>query len=267
MGIVMSAFSIASIVGVPLGLYIATLFTWEAAFYFLTLLGSIVFVMAFKVIPVIHHHGHGKLEKMESAITYIMRDRNQMKALSLTSVIMLGQFSIIPLISTFLVKNVGFTEQQLPLVYILGGIGSIVGAPLSGRLGDKFGLIPVFTVFSFLCIIPQFGITHLTRMELLIPLLVGMLLFIFSSARMVCGMALIVSSVEAKYRAGFMSINSCVQQLSAGIAALVSGLIVTQSASGELIRYSWVGYVAVVSSVVAIFVARRIVSAESNHTH
>jgi hypothetical protein len=39
--------------------------------------------------------------------------------------------------------------------------------------------------------------------------------------------------------------NGATQQLAAGVASYIGGLIVAQDAAGHIVRYDWVGYVAV----------------------
>ncbi|MGB3617941.1 MAG: hypothetical protein WBA12_07465, partial [Catalinimonas sp.] len=65
-------------------------------------------------------------------------------------------------------------------------------------------------------------------------------------------------TVRPQNRGSFMSINSAVQQLSAGVAAQVAGLIVVEQADGSLDRYEWVGYLAVVCTVIALLVGRQL---------
>jgi predicted MFS family arabinose efflux permease len=71
-------------------------------------------------------------------------------------------------------------------------------------------------------------------------------------------MALITSSVEPKLRGSFMSINSSVQQLSAGLASFAAGFIVRESASGSLVHFSWVGFVACAITLLAVWVVRHL---------
>ena len=42
--------------------------------------------------------------------------------------VMLGSFSVIPYISLYLVSNAGVTETQLPLVFVTGGVLTLIGA-------------------------------------------------------------------------------------------------------------------------------------------
>jgi predicted MFS family arabinose efflux permease len=263
MGLVMMSFSIASIFGVPTGLFLATTYSWKAPFFLIACVGIVVFFISLNVIPILKEHLITKGDpKQKSAIVEVFNNKNQLYALCITLAIMLGQFAIIPLISTYMVTNVGFTEYTLTYLYIFGGIAAMIIAPLSGRLGDRFGKFPVFMIFSLLLTLPIFGITNLGNQPLLFPLIVSTLLFTFSSGRMVCGMALILSSVDSKHRGGFMSLNTAIQQLGAGVAAFIAGSIVTLGPSGELQHYNYVGYWAIFLAFVSIFIASKVKPAE-----
>ncbi|MEZ4902416.1 MAG: MFS transporter [Spirosomataceae bacterium] len=114
MGVVMTAFSVASVVGVPLGLYLASLWTWHAPFWFVGILGIVVIGLIGQFVPRLDGH----LENQETTqrqrfevITNILREPNQLRALWLTTTIMLGHFSIIPFIAPYLTANTGFSEK------------------------------------------------------------------------------------------------------------------------------------------------------------
>jgi hypothetical protein len=55
-----------------------------------------------------------------------------------------------------------------------------------------------------------------------------------------------------------MSLNACFQQISAGLASLIGGLIITKESSGRLLNYEWNGYLAVVLTLLSITIARRV---------
>jgi predicted MFS family arabinose efflux permease len=74
---------------------------------------------------------------------------------------------------------------------------------------------------------------------------------------------MVTSTVRPETRGSFMSFNSSVQSIASGTAAFVSGAIVQKSASGELLRYNHVGYLAVTLTLLAIYVGRRLTSVES----
>jgi MFS transporter, DHA1 family, inner membrane transport protein len=81
---------------------------------------------------------------------------------------------------------------------------------------------------------------------------------------MIPSMSMVTSTVKAQNRGSFMSINSCVQQLSAGTASFISGVVITKAADGQLLNYEWVGYMAILFSLVSVFIAQKLRPVEEN---
>jgi len=73
------------------------------------------------------------------------------------------------------------------------------------------------------------------------------LFFIGMSGRFAPTMALITNAVAARYRGGFMSVNSAVQQAAGALANIVAGLIIVQGANGRLLNYAKVGWLSFVA--------------------
>jgi predicted MFS family arabinose efflux permease len=75
------------------------------------------------------------------------------------------------------------------------------------------------------------------RVPLVVAVTVLTLLMICMSGRFVPSMAMMTATVEARYRGGFMSVNSSVQQFSCGLAAWITGGILRQGPHQEIIHY------------------------------
>src|SRR4029434_1741987 len=103
---------------------------------------------------------------------------------------------------------------------------------------------------------PILALTHLPRTPLAAAIAVSTVFMICMSGRMVPAMALMTGSIEARYRGGFMSINSSVQQFSSGVAAYASGLILGQAPDGRLTRFGWVGVLSVGFALLCIYLSR-----------
>jgi predicted MFS family arabinose efflux permease len=164
-------------------------------------------------------------------------------------------FLVFPYISNYMVANVGLTEKQLPLIYLAGGSCTIFSMNLIGRWADRAGKRRVFIVMSILATAPILALTNLPRAPLAVAIATSTLLMICMSGRMVPAMALMTGSIEARYRGGFMGINSSVQQFSSGLAAWLSGQIMGQAADGRITRFNWIGYLSVVCALLCIYLA------------
>lgn len=260
MGVVMTSFALASVFGVPFGLYMANQFSWHAPFYFLVLAGGFITILIGLFIPSMTQHVQAKGVKRSpfEVITNIIKDNNQLRGLLLMVLLIMGQFTIIPFLSPYMVSNVGFTEGQLPYIYLLGGLFSIFTLPLIGKMADKYGKSRVFIIFILISFIPLFLITNMPRMAIPFVLIVTTAFFICMGGRIIPATAMVTSTVKPQSRGGFMSINSSIQQFASGFASFISGAIITKSAAGELLNYQYVGYIAIACSLTCIFLARKI---------
>ena len=260
MGIVMGSFSIASVVGVPFSLYLANLFSWHAPFIFLGIVSFFVMALIAKSMKPMHGHLRSRDSHHPplAALTHIAKTPNQLIALAFLFCLVMGQFSVIPFLSASYVANAGMTESQLPLIYLFGGLCTIVASPTVGRLSDRYGKHRVFLISVLISMIPIYGITNLNSQPLWLILALSSSFFVMMSGRMVPAMALVSATATPAYRGSFMSISSSVQQISAALASFISGLIVLRTAEGHLLRYEYVGYLAIVFSVFAFALALRV---------
>ncbi|UJP65153.1 MFS transporter [Mongoliitalea daihaiensis] len=260
MGLVMAAFSVASVFGVPFGLFIASLTNWHAPFFFLAGLSLVILALIYRFIPSITAHldtGKAKPSPLQ-VVQRVTGNANQMRAITLTIMMMLGQFTIIPFLSPYMVANVGFTDMELTYIYIFGGLLTIFTSPWVGKLTDRYGKVEVFTVFMTLNVIPIGIITHLGVTPIPYVLLVSTFFFITSNGRMVPAAALITGTARPENRGSFLSFNSAVQQLAAGAASFLAGMILAEGVNGELLNFEKVGYIAIVLSLLCLPLIRRI---------
>ncbi|WP_154856002.1 MFS transporter [Cyclobacterium xiamenense] len=261
MGLVMGAFSVASVFGVPFGLFIASLSSWHAPFFFLAVLALVILWLIYRYVPSITAHLLQQGDARPNPLQVIRRvtgNANQMRAISLTVLMMLGQFMIIPFLSPFMVSNVGFSELELTYIYMAGGFFTVFTSPWVGRLTDTYGKVRVFSVFMTLNVIPIGIITHLGITPLFVALLVSTVFFITSNGRMVPAAALITGTAKPENRGSFLSFNAAVQQLSAGLASFLAGMVLVEGVDGQLLHFEWVGYAAILLSLSCIPLIRKI---------
>ena len=257
MGLVMSSFSVASICGVPLGLLLASHMNWHVPFFALTGLSVLILAGAAKEMPHIRGHlAHVGDDHPVRRMLLILTHEDHRMAFVFMAVLTCGGFLVFPYISNYMVANVGMTEKQLPWIYVCGGLCTLFSMNFVGRWADRAGKRKVFTIISFLAAVPILALTNLPQVPIYLAVGTSTLLMVCMSGRTVPAMALMTGSIESRYRGGFMSINSSVQQLASGVAAYVSGLILGQSARGEITRYSIVGLLSVTCVYSCIYLAR-----------
>jgi len=260
MGFITTAFSLASVVGIPAGLYLANHFGWHSPFLVLGGLGVLVIFLIYRYVPTLDKHLKNRQSKESpfAVITDITRNPNQLRALSLSTIIMLGHFSIIPYISPTLVANVGFNQDNIFLIYFVGGLLTIFSAPMVGKLADRKGKYPVFVIFALLSMIPIFLITNMFSGVLWGVLVISGIFFVFSNGRLIPTQAIVSNVVSSRQRGSFMAINSSVQLFAQAIATNIGGFIIHKTPSGYLENYPYVGYFAMIMIFISIFIAKTV---------
>ena len=247
MGAVMSSFSIASTFGVPFSLYLANLISWHAPFLFIGFVGIILIPLIGKYVPAMNAHIQAPQvqERKLSALTSVLQNPKQRLALVFSGFIMMGHFLIIPFINPYLEFNNGYSRQQTPLVYLVGGVAAFFASNLLGRVADKHGKLRVFIICIVLSLPLVVTITNLPHIYFPVVLLFFALWFVVATGRGVTAQAMVSSVVESEKRGSFMSFNSSVQQLGTGAASLIAGFVVLEGSGGKILRYSWLGYLSI----------------------
>ena len=155
---------------------------------------------------------------------------------------MFGAFSVIPYISLSLVANVGVPEKKLWLIFLTGGLLTLIGAPLIGALADRFGKLLVFRIVALISAGLILVVTNLPVVPLAAAAVgvVG-LLMVSNAGRMAAAMSMITASVASRFRGGLMSANSAVQHVSAGLGAYIGGRILVRRKTGTCAISIWLG--------------------------
>jgi len=257
MGLVMSAFSVASIGGVPCGLYLAQLWSWHAPFFALAGLSLVILAMAAWLLPPMRGHlAHAREAHPAARVWAVWMERDHQMAFLFMAVLSCAGALIFPYIATYMVANTGMTQNQVPFIYLAGGTCTFVSMNLIGRWADRAGKPRIFWIMSCCAAAPIVLFTNLHRVPCVAGIAVTTLLMVCMSGRFVPAMAMVTASVKARYRGGFMSANSSVQQFSMGLAVYVSGQIMGQTPQGELTHFPVIGLLAILSTLGGIVLSR-----------
>ncbi|MHB8206289.1 MFS transporter [Mucilaginibacter sp.] len=139
---------------------------------------------------------------------------------------------MMPFASAFAINNLGITNHQLPMLFMVSGLSSLVIMPMVGKLSDRLDKFKIFAVASVWMTIVCVVYTNLTVSPLWQVMIFNVLMMMGIMSRMIPASALTSAIPEMADRGAFMSINSSLQQIAGGIAATVAGLIVSQPSKG-----------------------------------
>lgn len=260
-GTVMSAFGVASVIGIPLGLMIAEKFDWQAPFWAISILTILILILVSLKLPSMKEHISSDLNKNKFEFTHIINlftGQNTRNALMLTVTYMMSGFLVIPFIGQYLVRNVGLLESQLSYMYFTGGLCTLLTSRIIGKMSDKHGKHKVLFIIGPLSIFPIIFITNLPPVPLYLVLIGSTLFFILISGRFVPLMSIITSSVSKKDRGAFMAINTSIQQIAMGLASTIAGFIISNSSDGKLQNFNKVGYLSCLMTFIFLLIARSV---------
>lgn len=261
MGVVMSAFAVASSIGVTFSLYLVDIFKddWHVPFLFVALLATVILPLCFFYLPVLKTHLEELAENSSNKITQLwntLTTKSTGLALLFSGLMMMGHFLIIPFINPYMEFNKGYPRSVTPLIYLVGGIASFVAAVFLGRLSDRIGKLTVFSYCVPLSFIMVVMITNLPSLPFSVVLSFFAIWFALATGRAVSSQTMVSNVTGSSNRGSFMSLNSSIQHLGTGVAALVSGYIVTEDKGGRLMHYEWVGYLSVIVLLAGFFLGR-----------
>jgi predicted MFS family arabinose efflux permease len=258
-GSLMSAFAVASVVGVPLGLHLGTVYGWHVPFIVLAAAGAPVLGLAAWALPPLRGHIADVHAHPMRSLIRTFTDANHLNAFALIITLMIGGFAVIPYISPYFVANVGMSERELPLIYVVGGALTLVTSPTIGRWADRYGKLRVYRLIAPLSALMLVVITHLPPTPSIVAAAAVGLLMVFNAGRMIAAMAMITSSVVPQRRGGFLSANASVQHIATGIGTNLGGLIIAQRApTAPLEHFGLVGWIACATTLATLWLAGRL---------
>lgn len=259
MGVIMTSFSVSTVMGVPLGLFVAANSNWHTPFFGIAGISFMLVVAAVYVIPTLQGHLHARGETGPlQGIAQVLRDPNHLIAFSFSFCMIFAGFSIIPYITIYMQTNAGLSPSDIPLIYLAGGAATLFSAQIIGKLSDRIGKLKMLQIIATIAIIPMALITQTEGMGKIAILIITTCFFVFVSGRMIPGMAMVSAAGNPKNRGTFMTLNSSMQSAAMGLAALVGGHLIERNAEGLIENYWLCSVIAIVFNVMAVLIARQI---------
>ncbi|MFM9400443.1 MFS transporter [Myroides odoratimimus] len=260
MGFIQMGFGASQVLGIPIGLYIANKWFWEAPFFMIVGLSILIAIaIGFYLKPV---RDHLSLQPQKKVLTHLWNTvKNKDYRIGFMSITMLsvGGFMMMPFGTIFAVNNLGVHPDQLPILFMISGVTSLTLMPFIGRLSDRMSKYKLFTIASIWLMIVSVVYTNFSQIPFALVVGTNILMMIGIMSRMVPSSALNSAVPDTADRGAYMSITSSLQQISGGIAAAIAGLIVYQEHDNSpLVNYNIVAYVLVVVSTISIILMSRV---------
>jgi predicted MFS family arabinose efflux permease len=260
MGFLQMGFGASQVLGVPISLWLANFWGWEAPFLLTAGVALIVaVVILLKMRPV---NDHLALQHDRSAIAHLwsaVAKRDYRIGFTATALLSIGGFMMMPFGSAFAINNLGVTPERLPVLFMVSGVCSLLIMPVIGKLSDRMSKFKIFAFASIWMMVVCVLYTNQSNIPFGLVIVFNIAMMMGIMGRMVPSVALTSAIPDMADRGAFMSINASLQQIAGGIAAAISGMIVVQKTKfSPLEHYDIVGYVIVVVSLLGIILMYRV---------
>lgn len=146
-----SAVTLVTVLGVPLGSWLADHYGWRTPYIALVVLGGLTFIIQYFSLPTLQPtstlHWHELLLMPRHPIAR--------KGLILFALVFLAHFSVYNYFTAFFKQSVAFSDNQISSLLLVFGVASVIGNILAGYFGRHnvrhgFALIALLLSVSFL---------------------------------------------------------------------------------------------------------------------
>jgi len=255
-GAVSSAFAVASVVGLPMGLFLAMHIARGAPFLLLAAASVPVWVAVFWKLPSLTAHRVARHLSPWIELYQAAKNPAHLKSFVFMFSLVMGTFTIIPFLAPYLELNCGQSKENIVVMYACAGCITFVSMNLIGRLTDRIGKRPVFLTIAVGCIAMTLTLTNLPVVSLLGAILAAAGFMVSASGRFIPAQAMMLGTAEPRMRGRFTNINTAMQHFATGMAPWLAGKVVTQADKhAPLEGYATAGYIAAGFALLSILIS------------
>jgi multidrug resistance protein len=226
MGLLASAFPLATLLGLPFGALIATVTGWRGAFVFIALVGLVALVLVRIVLPADKARTNRPLGYLASYHA-VLGDRAALRLLAVTFVWFIAPLGLFILLAEFVHVTYGIPTTQAGLFLIVVGVVGVVASRLSGRfmavIGARNAVLIAISAFVVAAVLMPLSTSALPLTVLVLGLWAAGTWFGIPAIQA------IIAAHSEKLRGTMLAFNSSAFSLSGVIGPVVIGAIVASA--------------------------------------
>lgn len=127
--------TVATLLGVPFGAWFGLMLGWRAAFWAVTVIGMVAFVVVAVLVP--GHVGNGDKPISLAEEVAVLGRPQVLLGLAMTVFGFAGLFVVFTYIQPILTRFTGFSEAAVSPILLVFGVGLAIGNVAGGRLADR----------------------------------------------------------------------------------------------------------------------------------
>jgi predicted MFS family arabinose efflux permease len=263
MGFIQIAFAASQILGLPLGLALATRWNWHVPFFaIIAVAAPIGLIIATFMKPVTAHLALKQERSPFEHLAHTLIEPRYRLAFILMMLLPTGGYMLMPFGTAYMVGNVGLPMKSLWVIYLITGLCTALVGPLVGMVSDRFGKFNTFCFGTLVTLVMVAIWTNMGRESLATVIVVNVLLFIGIFSRMIPSQALMSAIPEVTKRGAFNAISAALQQFAGSFSAAIAGAVIVEAPNGAISHFNWLGYIvmsiALVSLTLMYFVHKQV---------
>lgn len=210
---VIASFSIVSIVGMPSILFLCTHYGWHISLWSISFLCLLSLPLIALFIP--------RDAAQSPAKNKLTIDAQTLLFASCNALVQFSPMLIIPILTPLMIHHLGAQQDQLPLLFLSGGIAGYLSTKITGVLTSRFSALMLATIstlfFVVSLLIPAMGYHSAI---LFITLFLGA-----SYSRLVSSSSVTIQYPADEQRASFSSLQAAIMSLITTLAFFLSSLL------------------------------------------
>ena len=167
MGFLQMGFGASQVLGIPISLYLSNHWGWQSPFLMIVGMATIILVLLVaKMQPIIGHLGSKTESNAFKHLWNTIKNKNYRIGFLTTALLSIGGYMMMPWGSAFAINNLKVTNEQLPYLFMVAGVATLLIMPVIGKLSDKIDKFKIFSFASIWLIIVAVFYTNLSESPL-----------------------------------------------------------------------------------------------------